>query len=509
MFRRFNPAWLALGGSVFLLGILIGLLYWNSLPPAPAPGSGPLVVHCAAALRTPLEAVRRAYEEETGRRLELRFGPSEALLTSLKVTRQGDLFLPADESYVEQARAEGLVAEVLSLARMSAVVVIRPAYPGGSIATWDDLLGKGVRLAQANPDAAAIGKRTREELRKTGRWDALEKHTSVTLGTITEVANAVRLGSVDAGIVWDAVAAQYPDLTVVRLPELAPVTARVQLAVVKDSKQPTRALEFARYLAARDKGLACFRQHGFADVESGDAFGREPEIVLYAGAMLRPAIEPTITEFEKREGVRVTRVYNGCGILVGEMMTGARPDVYFACDPRFMGQVSHLFETPRVVSSNQLVIAVPKGNPRQIKALRDLGRQPGEGEKRLKVGVGHEQQCALGAITKESLLQAGVYEAVRENVAVESPTGDLLINQLRTGSLDAVVAYKSNVTPYDAEIDAVAITGPASAAPRQPVAVSRDSAHRHLAERLLEAIRSQESRRRFEELGFRWEQEKP
>ena len=31
--------------------------------------------------------------------------------------------------------------------------------------------------------------------------------------------------------------------------------------------------------------------------------------------MLRPAIEETVTEFEKREGVRVSRVYNGCGIL--------------------------------------------------------------------------------------------------------------------------------------------------------------------------------------------------
>ncbi len=33
--------------------------------------------------------------------------------------------------------------------------------------------------------------------------------------------------------------------------------------------------------------------------------------------MLRPAIEETIQAFEQREGVRVIRIYNGCGILVG------------------------------------------------------------------------------------------------------------------------------------------------------------------------------------------------
>jgi molybdenum ABC transporter molybdate-binding protein len=319
-------------------------------------------------------------------------------------------------------------------------------------------------------------------------------------------SSRVRLGSVDAGIVWDAVVAQQPDLTVVKLPELAGVTARVQLAVVKDSTQPTAALEFARYLAAPDKGLTHFRRHGFNDVEAGDVSDGRPEILLYAGAMLRPAIELTIAEFEQREGVRVTRVYNGCGILVGEMKTGARPDVYFACDPRFMADVKDRFDRPRVVSSNQLVIAVPRGNPRKIKTLRDLGRQPGPDEKRLKVGVGHEQQCALGAITRETFLQTGVYKAVRENVVVESPTGDLLINQLRTGSLDAVVAYKSNVTPYD-DVEGIAVTGIPCAAPQQPVAISKDSAHRHLAERLLEAIGSRQSRRRFEDLGFRWEQQ--
>jgi len=35
----------------------------------------------------------------------------------------------------------------------------------------------------------------------------------------------------------------------------------------------------------------------------------------------------------------VTRVYNGCGILVGQMQAGAKPDLYFACDAQFMAMV--------------------------------------------------------------------------------------------------------------------------------------------------------------------------
>src|SRR5262249_21762237 len=162
------------------------------------------------------------------------------------------------------------------------------------------------------------------------------------------------------------------------------VTARVQIALAKTSKQPDDALRLARYIRARDKGARYFVAQGFTAVEEGESEAKRPELIVYAGAMLRPAVEETLNEFERREGVRITRVYNGCGILVSQMKTGAQPDLYFACDPRFMTQVEDMFGDPTTISRNQLVIAVPKGNPHGIKSLKDLG------QKDLRVGVGHE-----------------------------------------------------------------------------------------------------------------------
>ncbi len=54
-----------------------------------------------------------------------------------------------------------------------------------------------------------------------------------------------------------------------------------------------------------------------------------------------------------------------------------------------MTQVHDLFDDPIAVSTNQLVILVRKGNPLQIRSLKDLGK-PG-----VRLGVGHEKQCAL------------------------------------------------------------------------------------------------------------------
>lgn len=482
-------AWIAFGASLAAFAGIVGLLLLDSSPGSPQ--GGPVVVYCAAGLRTPVEASAKSF----GGEIQFQYGGSHTLLANAELTRTGDLYLPADDSYIRLAREKGLIEEAIPLARVSPVLAVRRGNPLG-IRSLADLSKEGVRLVQAHPDAAACGKLVRDALRKGGSWDGLEKATVAFKATVNDVGNDLKLGAADAGFVWDATVRQYPELERVDVPELAGVQGDISVAVLRSAKNPAGALRFARYLAAAEKGQREFEAYGFRPV-GGESWEERPSLVLYAGAMLRPAIDDTVAAFEKREGVSVTRVYNGCGILVAQMKAGARPDLYFACDQEFMEQVKDLFEKPQDVSINQLVILVPKGNPHGIRALRDLSK-PG-----LRVGVGHEKQCALGALTKETLIQSKLYQEVMKNVVVQSPTGDLLVNQLRVKSLDVVIAYVSNRARAEHELDAFPIDIPCALAV-QPCAVSRETARPQLAGRLLEAFRTATSRRRFETEGFRW-----
>lgn len=484
--------------------VLLGVLAANVIRRAPQPSvtgtSEPLIIYCAGSNKSVLEAIRRDYERDYPTRLQIQYGPSQTLLASLEVSRTGDLYLPADDSYLGLARDRDLLVDQFPLATMNAVVAVPQGNPK-RIALLEDLLSSDVRLAQASSEAAAIGKLTRQALTASGQWDQLHARTTVYKTTVNEVANDVKVGAVDAGIVFDAVLHDYDSLEAVALPELAGVTANVAVAVLKSSVQPTQAMHFARYLASRDKGLARYREFGFQPVE-GDAWSEQPEITLYSGSMLRPAIEATITDFEKREGVRVTRVYNGCGILVAQMKAGQVPDAYFACDMEFMNQVRGLFPESENVSQNELVILVQKGNPLGIKTLRDLGN-PG-----LRVGIGHEKQCAMGWLTQRTFDEGGVKEQVMKNVAVQTPTGDMLVNQMRSGSLDAAVAYLSNAAGSADSLDAIRISGIPCSVATQPFGVAKDSAHKQLAERLRQALRAEASKERFTSEGFRWVDEK-
>src|SRR5688572_10247550 len=219
-----NSAKTAFLGSVALLGALCYFLYREVRQTSGDTGV-PLVVYCAEALRTPATEIAQDYEREVGQKVELRLGASQSILTNLQLTK-GDLFLPADDSYVALAQEKDLIAETLPLAKMQAVVITRPGLSPPA-ETWGDLVQPGRKLGLANPEAAAISKLTRAHLQKTDRWDDVMKLQPTFLGNINEVGNAVQIGTVDAGIVFDAVAGHFPKATVVRLPELDGAFAQV------------------------------------------------------------------------------------------------------------------------------------------------------------------------------------------------------------------------------------------------------------------------------------------
>ena len=495
-----NPMRSVAWGSLAAIAGLVALLAWNSSPPAHSPVRESLVVFCAAGLKPAVEAAAADYQREQQVAIQLQYGGSGTLLNNLRVAQRGDLFIPGDAGFVDMGRSNGLLAEVLPLARMSAVIAVPRGNPKG-IASVRDLLRDGVRLSLGNPDSVAIGTVARAALVRSGDWPALSARALVFKPTVNDVANDVKLAAVDAGIVWDATLRQYPELEAVRVPELATARSEVSVCVLRSSARPTEALRFARYLSARDRGMRRFQEAGFESV-AGDVWKPRPSVVLYSGSVNRLAAEPTLREFEQREGVEITRVYNGCGILTAQIRSGQRPDAYFACDVSFMETVQKDFRPAVALARTPLVLAVRKGNPAKIERLADLARPS------LKVGLCHEDQSALGALSARLLRSAGLWDAVKSNLAVQAPTGDLLVNQLRSGALDVALVYAANASAVADLVDRVPLSGPGTLAV-QPYAVGRDSDHALLMGRLLRALESQASRDRFLAAGFQTEEPAP
>lgn len=456
---------------------------------------------CAASNRAVIDEICQDYYEEFGIRVETQFGPSQSLLSTLAISGDGDLFLPADSSFVTMAIEQGLVDDRLAIARMQGVVAVKKGNPK-HIHSFDDLLRDDVRLVQANPEAAAIGAITKQILTKKEKWSALEAATRGFRTTVIDAATDIVIDAADAAIVYDAVLHPYKDLEYIELVELTEAASQIEVGIIGESDNVPGAYHLARYITARDRGLLHYQDQGF-QVSEGDKWSNAPELTLFAGSMLRPAIEDAIKEFKEREGVVVRCAFNGCGILVGQMKTGQMPDAYFACDSEFMTQVAEWFPAPVDVSQNELAILVAKGNPFGIRSLADLTNPE------IRVGIGHEKQCAMGWLTQKTFSQSGIKSELMKNVRSQAPTGDLLVNQLLADGLDAAVAYLSNAAGMAEKLEAIPIDGLSCSIATQPWAVHENTDFPNMADRLFRIISSKENQKVFQSNGFRWQLSPP
>jgi molybdate transport system substrate-binding protein len=516
--------------SIFALGVLVvAALALRGEAPLLQPDDNsatdtPLRLYCAAGIKPTLDKVLADYEARYGVRVEVHPQGSGTLfgqITTEAAQGQGpDLYLSAEDTYLDQGQQAGILAEVIPVGTQRPVLIVAPGNPR-NITSFSDLAdpANDIDFGIAN-EGAAVGKKTRAIARDMGILDAIEQRRKTEQETVVALVDAVRLGALDAAVVWDTIAMMTDGVEVVDDPHPAfdRHISRIGIAVVATCDRPTEALRLARFITARDEGLATFQGDGF-EVADGDVWDEHPHVVFFAGSMFQAVFEDTVAEFARREGVTIDVQWAGCGKLVAQMdallASGVEPDrfpsAYLACDQQFYDMIRErggraVFGPGTVVSENDIVIAVAEGNPHGIRTPEDL-LKPG-----VRLGVCHPTDSALGRLTQTMLSSerfGNLYGRVQAQKAVAVDTGPTLISQIMTGGLDAVVVYRSNVLSSEANTAALDIVeiddgGEGLARAVQPWSIAEMSEHKELMRRLFEVLSSEASRERFEAAGFHW-----
>ncbi|XZE46136.1 molybdate ABC transporter substrate-binding protein [Pirellulaceae bacterium SH467] len=275
---RMAKVFIALGLSIVVaVGIVISLV--RSSPPLAYSRVGEdsaraseeeVQLYVASSNRAVLEEICQLYEAKTGNRVVIHFGASQTLLAQLEIAKSGGLFLPADDSYLHMAMEKGLVDQVFPIATMRIGLAVRKGNPKG-ITGWSSILQPKIRLVQANPDAAAVGQQTRQNLQRANLWRDLELATLAFRSNVNEVANDIRLGVADVGIVYDAMLSTYPDLEFLELAELAGATNQVSVGVIHGPPSREAAIRFARFITSPDDGIKVYQKYGFDTIDPNRA----------------------------------------------------------------------------------------------------------------------------------------------------------------------------------------------------------------------------------------------
>jgi len=223
-----------------------------------------LVLYCGAGIRPPAEELADAFGRAHGVTVECDFAGSEVLLSRIKLTRSGDVYLPGDAHYVDLAAKEDLIAESRTICYFVPVLLVAKGNPKG-IRTLADLSRPGVRVGLGDPEACAIGRKAVKILAKNGiSLEDIAGNVAFRSLTVNELGDKVKLGALDVVIVWDATAAYYADSAeAIPIPVKDNVISTVPAAVLTTSDNPELARQLMEYLAS-EQGRSVFAKYHYS-----------------------------------------------------------------------------------------------------------------------------------------------------------------------------------------------------------------------------------------------------
>ncbi|RTL49311.1 MAG: extracellular solute-binding protein [Sphingobacteriales bacterium] len=145
-----------------------------------------------------------------------------------------------------------------------------------------------------------------------------------------------------------------------------------------------------------------------------DLFGdiNNPQLVVFFAGNQFMCLDDLIAAFKKQypqyqrifaetlpPGILAKQIEGG-SITIGNMRITLQPDVYTAGKTRIDKMVNYFVDTT-AYAYNKLAIMIPKGNPKNIHGLKDLGR------KDIKVSMPNPEWEGIGRRIEEAYVKAG------------------------------------------------------------------------------------------------------
>ena len=495
-------------------------------------------------MRPVMLELARQYQETTGQTVEINSAGSGELLAQIELKRTGDLYVCHDPFLDLLMNKFRMGTDGWTVAHLRPVIMVAKGNPK-NVAGMKDLARPDLRLALTDLQHSTLGWMLPTIFDRAGMdLPALmeEKHVAMNKSG-GYVANLVATGNADAALAWNAVAWLRRDaVDILPLPDsllpdgqvdamtsatgrtfmLTPV--RVTIATLSCSSQPDAARNFAQFVAS-EQAAAVFADFGFTacpavkEYEAGRALtpghvrlsqqaaasadrtaDQAVTLRMYAGAGLRPAVDDLVAAFKRETGIAVEVEYGGSGIILSRARQDAQADLFMPGEMWYVDRLQELADTVQsktIVAWLVPVIAVAKGNPKQIKSVKDLFRDD------VSVALGRADANQVGRISGEILALNGLDRAKLR--CKESLTVNELGVWVKMRDVDAAIVWDALAANYADAVDAVSIPKDKNVISQAGLALLKTSQHAAEAGRFVAFATGEQGRTILQQKGYRTE----
>ena len=166
-----------------------------------------------SASKPAMEETAKAFEQETGIRVYLNFGGSGTMLSQMKLSRSGDLYIPGSPDYMVMAEREGVIEPetVRIISYLIPAILVQHGNPK-NIQSLSDLARPGIKVAIADPDTVCVGLYAIEILEYNNLLPEVGGNIVTYSESCSKTASLVALKSVDAVIGWRVFSKWHPEV---------------------------------------------------------------------------------------------------------------------------------------------------------------------------------------------------------------------------------------------------------------------------------------------------------
>ncbi len=218
------------------------------------------------------------------------------------------------------------------------------------------------------------------------------------------------------------------------------------------------------------------------------------EVVVSAAASLTDVFSEIERQFEARHPeVDVILNTGGSSMLREQILSGAPVDVFASASPEVMDAIvaaGLISSGPEVFALNELAIAVPLGNPGDVRGLQDFS------EDALLIGI-----CAAGVPCGDLARVTLDLADVDPRVDSEEPNVRALLLKLEAGELDAGLVYRTDLLS-SAEVQGVDIPEEFIVSASYVIGVLAGSDEEDVAAQLVSFVLSERGRAILSDHGF-------
>ena len=165
-------------------------------------------------------------------------------------------------------------------------------------------------------------------------------------------------------------------------------------------------------------------------------------MLIYVGAAGKPPVEEAARIFEKKTGVGVDLNIGGSGVVLSQLKLTKKGDIYFPGSSDFM----ELAKRDGIVfpeTESRIVYLVPainvqKGNPKDIKTLKDLTRHG------IRIAIANPESVCVGIYAVEIIEKVFSVEdktAFRKNLVNYTESCEKTANVISLKAVDAVIGW--------------------------------------------------------------------